>query len=201
MRSGSKVMIWVALALGATVPAAAAPLASTAVKAPMTCSRGPNIFFIAAVAVPRTAEQGSIYTIRIDGVPSGKIEHFGLHHIHDMVSDYAIPPGAKYVPGSARVIPDTGTPNVSGGARVSYEAGVIRSVLTDTIPAGGSYTPPAIEFQLEAAAPAGASLTLQLLGYRVTANAVILGDVLATCEPVPKQYALGTTIVTAAGSH
>lgn len=181
-----------------TAGAAAGGVIATPVRAPMTCSRGPGEhWFTAAVSVPRTVERASRYTVRIDGVPSGKIAAFGLNHIHDMATDYIVPPGATYVPGSARVVPDTGTPNVAVGARVGFVNGLIRMELPERVESGSSYTPPSIEFQLEATAPVGTALPLVLLEYRVVANAVIVGDVHATCEPVPKRYVLGTTTVTA----
>jgi hypothetical protein len=34
----------------------------------------------------------------------------------------------------------------------------------------------------------------------VTANAIVVGDVVTTCEPVPKLYPLGATLVTAPAS-
>jgi hypothetical protein len=117
-----------------------------------------------------------------------------------MSTEYALPPGATYVPGSARLVTGTGTPNVAASARVAYEAyenGLIRLTLPSHVPSGSSYTPPSIEFQLEAAAPPGTSLPLAFSKYQVTANAFLVGDVSATCEPVPKRYTLATTVVTA----
>jgi hypothetical protein len=183
----------------ATLGAASAELAAgTAVRAPMACSRGPSDqAFVATVTLPRTAAQASIYSVRIDGVPSGKISHFGLNHIKNMATDYVLPAGATYVPGSARIVPGTGTANVLAGARVTYEAGMIRVVLPGRVPSGSAYTPPSIEFQLQASAPAGAALPIEFSGYRVTANAFLVGDVQTICEPIPKLYAIGTTLVTA----
>jgi hypothetical protein len=189
------------LGVALAVAASAAPPAVTDVRAPVVCSRGPRGQWLTSkVTLPRTAEQGTTYTVRIDGVTSGKLAHFGLNHVRDMTTDYALPSGATYVAGSALVVPDTGTPNVAAGARVSYEAGVIRSILTDRVPSGSTFTPPSIEFQVEATAPAGTSLTLELLHYQVMANAILIGDVMTTCEPVPKPFPLGATLVIAPGS-
>jgi len=183
-----------AFGTGATV--AALP-AGTAVRAPMVCSRGPgDQKFVATVTAPPTATQSSIYAIRIDGVESEKIAHFGLNYIHDMTTEYALPPGATYVPGSARFIPGTGTPSVAASARVSYENGLIRMTLPSHVPSGSRYTPPSIEFYLQALAPPGASLPLAFAQYRVIANAFLVGDVSAICESVPKRYTLATTLVT-----
>jgi hypothetical protein len=196
MLSGLKA--WMLAAVAGAGAVSALPSASTAVRSPMVCSRGPSEqWFNATVTLPRTVEQGATYTVRIDGVPSGKIAHFGLYNIHDMATDYAVPAGAKFVAGSARVVAGTGTANVVTGARVWNEGGLIRSVLTDHVPSGSSYTPPSIEFQLEAAAPVGASLALRFVEYRVTANAIFVGDVATTCNPVLKSSPLGTTLVTA----
>jgi hypothetical protein len=198
--STSKLVLGALLAVaaaGATAGATTTPPVATTVRAPMVCSRGPGgKQFSVALTLPRTAEQSSTYTVRIDGVPSGEISAFGLNHIRDMATDYTIPPGATYVPGSARVIPGTGTPNVATGARVWYEPGLIKMALPGRVESGSSYTPPAIEFQLAASAPAGASLPLDFFEYRVTANAIIVGDVLTVCKPTPKPYPLGATLVT-----
>lgn len=205
---------WTAVAVGAVVSLAGgitadagspfvAPLVrmgvgvGTAVHAPMVCSRDSSEhWFTATVTAPRTVDRATRYTVRIDGVPSGKIAAFGLNNVHDMTTEYAVPPGAKYVMGSARIVPDTGTPNVLAGARAAFEGGVVRMILGAKIPSGSGYTPPSLEFQLEAAAPAGASLPLVLLGYHVTANAIIVGDIISTCDPVPKPLTLTTTTVT-----
>jgi hypothetical protein len=202
MLSGAKACLGAvfatATALGTTGAVSTLP-AGTAVRAPMVCSRGPgDQAFVASVTVPPTAAHSSRYTIRIDGFQSDKIAHFGLNYIHDMTTDYALPPGATYVSGSARFVPGTGTPSVVAGAQIAYENGLIRMTLPAHVRSGSSYTPPSLEFQLEASAPPGASLPLAFARYRVTANAFLVGDVSATCEPVPKRYTLATTLVTAA---
>jgi hypothetical protein len=169
------------------------------VRAPLLCSRGPSgQHFDVLLTLPRTAPEASIYSVRIDGVDSGKISHTGLNYIHDMSTDYLLPSGATYVPGSARIVPNTGTANVAAGAYVRHEAGMIRVVLPGHVDSGSSYTPPSVELRLKVAAPAGTALALKLLEYRVTANAFLVGDVLTTCEPSPKPYTLGATLVTAA---
>jgi hypothetical protein len=141
--------------------------------------------------------RGATYTVRIDAVPSGEISHFGLNYIHDMRTDYLVPRGAVYVAGSARIIPGTGTANVAGSARVWLQDGVIRMLLPGHVASGSSYTPPSIEFQLEASAPAGTALPLSFLEYRVTANAIVVGDLETICEPTPRPYTIGTTLITA----
>jgi hypothetical protein len=175
--------------------------AGNSVTAPMVCSAGPtHQTFVATLTFPRSAAEGSTFTVRIDGLPSGPISSFGLNFIHDMETDYLVPAGATYVGGSAQLVPGTGTPNVTAGARVWYEAGLIKVALPGRVTSGSSYTPPSIEFQLRAAAAAGATLTFGFLEYRVAANAIVVGDVHATCKPTPRPYPLGTTQVTAAGA-
>jgi hypothetical protein len=185
----------VAVTVGVAV---AAPQAGTAVTAPMVCSRGPGgKHFSVSVSLPPSVAQASTYGVRLDGVPTGKISGFGLNYTHDIAVDYVIPPGAAYVEGSAHVVPGTGTPNVTDGARVWHEAGLLRMLMPGRVESGTGYTSPSIEFQLTARAPVGASLALELSQYRVIANAIVVGDVSATCEPTPKPYTLGTTLVTA----
>ncbi len=78
-----------------------------------------------------------------------------------------------------------------------HEGGLLRMLMPGRVESGSGYTSPSIEFQLTAKAPVGASLALELSQYRVVANAIVVGDVNATCEPTPKPYTLGTTLVTA----
>ncbi len=193
----SKVLEWAILA--ASVATTTTVAAAVSVRAPLVCSRGPSAQqFDVLLTFPRTAPEASTYSIRIDGVDSGKISHTGLNFIHDMSTDYVLPSGATYVAGSARIVPKTGTANVAAGARVWHEAGKIRVVLPGRVESGSSYTPPSIEFRLAVTAPVGTSLVLKLLEYRVTANAFLVGDLLTTCDPTPKPYTLATTFVTPA---
>ena len=203
MTNGSRACLVAILAVSVSASAFAAPTpaptsTTTPTSAPMTCSQGPKAQrFAVALTLPRDVEQGSTYSVRIDGVPSGTIAHFGLNYVHDMATDYVVPAGATYVAGSARIVPGTGTPNVAAGARVWQQAELIRMVLPGQVASGSSYTPPSIEFQLKATAPAGASLALRFLEYRVAANAFLVGEVQTSCEPTPKPYTLGATRVIA----
>jgi hypothetical protein len=169
--------------------------AGTAVKIPMVCSRGPSgQSFHAVVTMPGKQPQGSTYTVRIDGVASGTISHTGLNYIYNMATDYALPAGA-YVAGSVRIVPNTGTTNVATGARAWHDAGVIHVLLPGHVDNGTGYTPPSVEFKLQAKAAAGTSLPVSFSQYRVTANALIVGDLLTTCDPTPKPSPIGTTVV------
>src|SRR5882672_6783644 len=76
--------------------------AETIVRGPLACSRGPDKqFFTALVTAPSTQPEGATYTVRIGGLPSGDITHTGLYYVHDMATDYLLPAGAVYLPGSA----------------------------------------------------------------------------------------------------
>ena len=184
--------------VAASVSTATALPAGTVVRAPMTCSRGPGgASFAATLGLPASVAQGARFAVRIDALPSGEISHFGLNYIHDMTTDFLVARGATYVAGSARIVPGTGTANVAGSARVSQKDGVIRLVLPGRVASGSSYTPPSIEFQLEASAAAGTALPLSFLEYRVTANAIVVGDLETICAPTPRPYPIGTTLVTA----
>jgi hypothetical protein len=178
--------------------ALAGPSAGTAVVAPMVCSKGPGgKTFSVSVSVPQTVAPAATYDVRLDGIPTGKISGFGLRYTHDITVDYLLPAGASFVEGSARVVPGTGTPNVSEGARVSHEGNLVRMVMPGRVDSGTGYTAPTVVFQLTAKAPPGASIPIAFSQYRVTANAIVVGDVDATCEPTPKPYTLGTTVVAA----
>ena len=196
MRKYSKVVAWgliFPLALVATAGAA------TEARVPLVCSRGPGgQQYAAVVTLPSQAAEGATYSVRIDGVTSGAISHTGLKYIHDMTTEYSLPAGTSYVEGSLRLVPGTGTANVSADARVAHDGARIRLTLPGKVESGSSYTAPSFEFQLKVTAKAGASLPVQLLQYRVRANAIIVGDVDTTCDPNPKPYSIGTTRVTSA---
>jgi hypothetical protein len=165
-------------------------------QVPLTCSKGGDQVHSIDVAAPDRAAQGSKYTVRVDGYPSGKIEHAGLNYIHDMEVEYVVPAGTKYVEGSGKIVPNTGTPNVAATARVTHDKGIVHFVLPAKIEAGQSYTPPSFEFQLEITAAPGNELPLKMLRYSVVANAVVVGDTKAVCDPKPSPYPLVTTTVT-----
>lgn len=165
-------------------------------KAPLVCTRGGDQTYQVTVTAPDRVAQGGSFTVRIDSFPSGKIEHTGLLHLRDMEAEYAIPAGSKYVDGSAKLVPNTGTANVAKTAKVFHEKGVVHLLLPAKIEAGGSYTPPSIEFQLSATTAPGNDLVLKFQRYSVTAHAVVVGDVKAVCEPKPASFPLFTTTVT-----
>jgi hypothetical protein len=172
--------------------------AATKAQVPLVCSRGGGQTYMAHVSVPGEAAEGAVYAVRIDGHNSGAISHTGLNHIRDMTTEYALPPGTSLVDGSLKVVPGTGTANVAAGAKVVHQGGKIRMMLPGKVEAGSSFTAPSLELQVKVNAKAGASLPLQLLQYKVTANAFLIGDVETTCDPQPKPYAIGTTRVTSA---
>jgi hypothetical protein len=176
-----------------------APSSDAAVKtskAPLVCTKGGDQTYQVTVTAPDRVVQGGAFTVRIDSFPSGKIEHGGLLYLHDMEAEYLVPAGAKYVEGSAKLVPNTGTPNVAKTAKVFHEKGVVHLLLPAKVESGGSYTPPSIEFQLTAATPPGNDLVLKFSRYSVVAHAVVVGDVKAVCEPKPQSFPLFTTTVT-----
>jgi hypothetical protein len=184
----------VALALATLCATTTSRADARAVTAPLACSRGPEgQRFRAVVTLPATQQTGTRFTVRVDSFSSGKIAHFGLNYIFDMVTDYGIPAGTRYVEGSARVVPGTGTPNARAGARAWYDGTGIHLLLPARIGNGGSYTPPSLEFQLEVTAAAGTELMLKFSRSRVSANVFLLGDVHTTCVPRPAPYTIGRT--------
>ncbi len=180
----------------AVFTATAASATTATVQAPLVCSRGPSAqWFRAVVTMPASQPAGTRLAIRIDGVKSGVISHTGLNYIHDMATDYLVPVGTSYVPGSARFIPRTGTPNVIRGARVWGDAAGIHLLLPGRVENGSHYTPPSVEFQLETGPRAGTLIALQFSRYRVTANVLLLGDLHTICHPNPTPYTIGVTRV------
>ena len=179
-----------------------APAAGTAVRIPLTCSRGPSGQTCELImSVPQTAAEGSTISVRVDGIDSGKISHTGLNYIHDMTTELLVPSGTMYVAGSGKIIPGTGTQNVRPGARVAHQGAAIVMTLPAHVEDGSSYTPPSFEFQVKVTAAAGAKIPQRFSQYRVTANAIIVGDVHTVCDPTPKPYTVGTTTVTAPPAH
>jgi hypothetical protein len=166
------------------------------VKAAMECSHDPGArSFSAMVTMPHSEPTGSTFRARIDGVPTGAISHTGLNYIHEMVTDYLLPAGTTYVADSLRIVPETGTPNARAGAHAWHDGTGIHVDLPARIDNGTGYTPPSVEFELKIDAPAGTVLALRFSHYEVTANVVILGDLHSACDPKPKPYTIGETVV------
>jgi hypothetical protein len=162
------------------------------VKLPMTCSRGPATqWFAAVVTMPSTHQTGAIVTVRIDSMFSGTIDHFGLHYIFNMSTDYQIPAGATFVEGSLRFVKDTGTVNVRTGARAWHDAAGIHTVLPARVENGSSYLPPSIEFEMEIKAVSPASISVEFAHYEVSANVLLLGDLRTTCDPSSRPATIG----------
>jgi hypothetical protein len=192
MRISSKVTAITALVL--TLASATSKASGHTVTAPLVCSRGPEgQTFRAVVTLPVSQPTGSKFMVRIDSFSSGRISHLGLKYIFDMATEYRIPAGTKYVEGSARVVPNTGTANARSGARAWHDAAAIHLLLPARVENGGSYTPPSLEFQLEITAAAGTELMLKFSRSRVSANVFLLGDVHTTCVPKPRPYTIGKT--------
>jgi len=194
---------WSKLAAGAmvaiTMTWAAVPEAGTSVTVPLSCNKGPDGQVCKVnVTIPASVEESGTVTVRIDGNNSGKISHTGLNYIYNMTTELRIPDNASYVAGSGRIIPDTGSANVRPGARVTQSGRTIAMVLPAHVEDGQSYTPPSFEFQLKATGAAGSRIVQKFQQYRVTANAIIIGDVHTVCDPKPKPYTIGTTNITAA---
>jgi hypothetical protein len=170
--------------------------AAKTITVPLICHQGPSGQVIRlSVNVPPTATAGSSFAVRIDGVDTGKISHVGLRYIHDMTTEMLIPDGTSLVQGSLRIVPETGTANVRGSARVTRQGSVIRLLLPAHIEAGQSYTPPSFEFVLKVTAAAQRKLVHRFSRWEVTANAILLGDLRMTCDANPRPYPLASTTV------
>jgi hypothetical protein len=183
-----------ALAFGAALAlATAADAAPQRVRLPLACSRGSGeAWFDAVVTMPSSAAPGATCEVRIDSVPSGRVQHAGLRHIHDMRTDYALPAGVTVLPGSVRVVPDTGTPDVRVGARAWSDAAGVHLLLPASVQNGSAYTPPSVAFAVRVDAPEGAVLPVSFAHYEVTANVFLLGDLHTACEPTTRPAVLGT---------
>lgn len=200
MWSGSK------LSRGALAAAALALIAAVAADGaaaervvPLTCTRGPDgQSYRTVVTMPASQPIGSTFAIRIAASHVGPVSHFGLNYVSNMAAHFTVPPGTRYLAGSARLVPGTGSANVRASARVTHDARGIHIRLPAHVDNGGSYTPPAIEFRVEAIGPAGTVATLGLIGTGVDASAAIVGNVHTGCTPNPRPYPLGATRIVAA---
>jgi hypothetical protein len=168
--------------------------AASRIGIPLNCSHGPggqqqNV----TIAAPAGVVEGATYKVRVDGANSGKISHTGLNYIFDMSYEWLVPAGTRYVEGSARIVPNTGTENVRPGARVTQAQGVITMVLPAHVDDGANYTPTAFEFELAVVAPAGSTITQAFSRYGVMANAFLVGNVKTVCEPIPKPFPVAAT--------
>lgn len=166
---------------------------------PLQCSRGPKGQVLrASMVVPNAARTGSKFTVRVEGKPSGLISHFGLNYIHQMTTDLLIPAGTRYVAGSGRVVPNTGTLNARSGARVFKDARGIHLVLPAHIANDSAYTPPSFEFDLFVDAPAGAVVDIPLMKFSLKPNVFLLGDLEVLCAPAPTPFTMASVPVTEA---
>lgn len=176
----------------------AEPEAASNVTIPITCTKGPSgQSFEVAPRIPTATNEGGVVNVRVDGVRSGKVSHFGLNYIRDITFEYLVPDGASLVAGSAHVVPGTGSENVRKDARVSVAGRSIRLVLPAHVESGEYYTPPSLEWQLDVKSSAGDAITHRFGQFLVTANAVVVGDVPTVCTPNPSPYAIGKTSVVA----
>jgi hypothetical protein len=183
-------------AMAAIVAFAPESHAGTVVTVPLDCNHGPSAqTYRLSITAPDQVAHGGRYKIRIDNSPSGTISHTGLNYIRDMTTDFALPAGATYVAGSLRIVPGTGTSNVASSAKAVKIGDLVRLTLPSHVENGSSFTPPSIELEVEATAAAGAKLAVKFSQYRVTANAIFVGDVDTTCNPKPQPYTLGVTTV------
>lgn len=188
------------LACGAVVllTASTASAQRVEVRAPMACTRGPSTqSFTAVVTAPEVARPGAVFTVRIDSVSSGRVSNFGLNHLFDMRTDYAVE-GGRVVAGSARVLPGTGTPNVRAGARVWLDGAGLHLLLPSHMENGDHFTPPSVEFRVVAGGAAGGVVRVRFVHYEVRANVFLLGDIRTSCDPAPGPAVLATTRVEAA---
>lgn len=168
--------------------------AGTRAVIPIACSHGPeDQKHQAVVTVPDSAAPATVFKVRVDGVDSGKISHTGLNYIFDMTYEWMVPPGTAIVDGSARIVPNTGTANVRGGARISVKGNVVQMVLPAHVEDGSRYTPPSFEYELKVQAAAGTTVSQKFKSYRVMANAVVIGNVETTCDPKPRPFPVGKT--------
>lgn len=166
------------------------------VRLPMTCSRGPgDQWFQATVSMPPTSTQGSTITVRIDSNPSGRVSHLGLHFLHGMRTDYRISAGAQLVDGSLRLVPGTGTPNVTASARLWRDGSGVHLLLPAQVANGASFTPPSVTFDLRVDATSPAQVFVEFTHYEVMADVVILGDIRTTCDPRSRPAMIGATRV------
>ena len=179
----------------ATLVGSAHAAGAAFVRLPMVCSRGGQQWFTANVTMPESTAPGARITVRVESLHSGRISHFGLHYLYNMATDLRLSAGTTYVEGSARVVPGTGTPNVSSSARISHDAAGIHMLLTARVPNDSSYTPPTVEFDLMAVSEA--PITVEFAHYAVMANAFLVGDIRTTCEPAARPATIGTTRIVA----
>jgi hypothetical protein len=194
MKTTSKLVA--ALILSAVTLSGVAIATTSKVKAPLVCTRGDSDQTMNAIlTMPASAAVGAKFTVRVDGVNSGKISHTGLNYIFDMSTDYIVPDGTKVVDGSVKIVAETGTANVRAGAKAWSDKAGIHTVLPAHVDDGSDFTPPSLEFQLEVTGTVGQSMAFKLAQYRVAANAFVVGDVHTICDPNPKPYTLGTAIV------
>lgn len=182
-----------------TLVAVALPLgAADVVGVPITCSKGGADTLRLAPVLPATVAPGTTFTVRLDGVDTRIKWQLGLNHLRAMTWDFGLPAGAKLVDGSLRIVPETGSANLRPGASVSARGNVVTLSAPAKLESPDGYRFPSVEMKLETTASAGSTLAWTFRHYEVTANALLLGDLLVTCDPTPRPYTVATTRVVAA---
>jgi hypothetical protein len=114
-----------------------------------------------------------------------------------MSVDYVLPAGVAYVEGSARLVPGTGTPNVLEGARVFRRGGIVTMILPGRVANGTDYTPPSFSVKVRATGSPSEAAVVAFNRYELKANAFLVGEIAVTCDPTPKPYPVGATMITA----
>lgn len=162
-------------------------------RIPLECSRGKkHQIYEAAVAFAPQTQLGSRFTVRIDGASSGKLQNKGLKYIFDMTTDFRLAGPASIIAGSPRILPDTGSANVREGARIWSDSREIHLQLPAHVEKGDAYTPPSIEFDVDASGAKGAEFEIQFDRYWLRVRAVLLGELKTVCNPTPRPYTLAT---------
>lgn len=161
-------------------------------KLKLHCSHGEDQLLVAKVTMPTSHHANKPFVVRIESMPSGKITHMGLHYIFNMATDYVLPPDLKYVAGSAKFVPGTGSANVRADAKIWHDHAGIHTMLPTRIEAGDGYTPPTVEFKVRIHGMPENPLGVELAHYSVSANVSVVGDMDTHCEPIQKPGVLAT---------
>lgn len=161
----------------ALVASSDGPAGAAVVNQGLNCGIGGNQTATLNASAPATVEQGKTFTVTL--ASNGPATASGAS-LSNLTNSYQAPAGTTVVPGSAKLLPGTGSSNM-GTVTATISGNVIQARATGPIPNGATFTAPTLEFQLTATGAAGsvlnvrfrqnAAYTLTAAGFNVSCNA------------------------------
>jgi hypothetical protein len=180
------------------------PAGAAVVNQNLDCGIGGKQTASLDASAPATVQQGQIYTVTLAASGPAKADGATLTNL---TNSYQAPAGTTPVPGSARLLPGTGSGNL-GTVTATISGNIIQAKASGPIANGATFTAPTLEFKLTATAAPGsilnvrfrqsAAYTLTASGFNVTCNATTpLTNLTSTSVTAAPTTTAGPTTTTA----